>query len=79
MEMEEIIDLGHPPIVVKNLEGAVALHHLVAGEREVQALNANGYERRRLGAQSGETLRFDLLPDCLYYIVARSEEAADLH
>lgn len=79
VEMKEILDIGHPPIVVKNIEGVVALHHLDTGERKVLALDANGYERRQLVAQKGDAIRFDLLPDCLYYVVARLEEAVETH
>lgn len=71
IDMEQIIDLGYPPIVVKTFDGTVLLHDLAPGAREVTAVDPNGYARDRLPGGADTTCRIELLPDCLYYVIDR--------
>ncbi len=74
VDMEEIVDVGRPPIVVRNMEGTVALRGLERGGREVLALDINGYVRQTLPPGEDETCRITLLPDGFYYLVRRTAD-----
>lgn len=65
---KRIVNLGAPPVVVKNIAGAVAFKRPDAARMRVTALDFNGYTRQAL-AGGADDIR--LLPDCLYYIVSR--------
>ncbi|MDH7568648.1 MAG: hypothetical protein QHJ73_03575 [Armatimonadota bacterium] len=66
-----IVDLGAPPLEVRQLAGWVSLKRPDAAALKVTALDANGYARREVGRGSGTAVRVDLLPDCLYYVIGR--------
>jgi hypothetical protein len=71
---KRITSLGEPPIVVRDAAGAVTVRRIDAGELSTTALDFNGLPRKTLPPGEGDTLRIELLPDCIYYLVARSAE-----
>ena len=69
MGMQQIDDLGGPPILVRKFAGTVTLNRPDAGSLKVTALDANGYELKELPSGKGGALKIELLPDCLYYVI----------
>jgi len=69
--MKEITSLGEPPICVKNIEGILTLKRSDASSLKVTALDLNGYAKKELPAGTGDIVKIDFLPDCLYYIISK--------
>ena len=72
-EPRTIADLGAPPIVVRKPSGTVTLNRPDAGSLQIEALDGHGYTREKLSAAGGGsgTVRVELLPDCLYYLIRK--------
>ena len=71
IECLKIVSTGDAPICVRKFAGMVTLKRTDAGRLKVMALDVNGHRVKDLPAGVGDTLRIDLLPDCLYYVIQR--------
>jgi hypothetical protein len=63
----EITNLGTAPLVVREIEGRIALKRDDAAELKVTALDFNGYPR----AEAGTADAIKLLPDTVYYLLSK--------
>jgi hypothetical protein len=63
--LQEIKSLGIPPIVVRNLTGAIQFRRPDANALTVTALDFNGYPRQKIGPAATITL----LPSTIYYLI----------
>jgi len=68
-QWQVVEDLGKPPIVIRNITGAVTLEHEDADSLKVTALDFRGYPRSELPGGTSGKVKIDLLPDCLYYVI----------
>ena len=65
---QRIISTGGAPMLVRSFKGTVTLKRPDAGALKVTALDPNGYAIRDV---PGGAAPLTLLPDCIYYIVAK--------
>ena len=65
---KRITSLGSPPIVVREVAGAVSFARDDASDLRVTALDHNGYGRQDLPIGAA---KIELLPDCLYYVISK--------
>jgi hypothetical protein len=67
--MRKVVDIGGPPLVVRNLSGRVTFKRGDASSLKVSPLDFNGY---RSGAASlGATGTLELKPRTLYYVIEK--------
>ena len=74
LDCKQITNGGLPPIVVRKIAGRAAITWAEPAGFRIVALDANGYPRLEMlpgMAGDGRTAAFDLLPDCLYYVITR--------
>jgi len=71
IDMKQIDEIGGPPILVRNMAGSVSLKRADARNLKVTALDPNGRKMKDLPAGAGDTLKIELLPDCLYYVIQK--------
>jgi len=69
----ELLDIGVPPLNVRNIAGTVTLRRPDAARLTVTALDGNGYPMKRKVAVEavGDGLTITLEPDVLYYVIER--------
>ncbi len=67
-DQKRILNVGHAPLLVRKMRGAVSFKRLDAASLKVTALDFNGYPRQQL---QGGAAQLALLPDCLYYIIEK--------
>jgi hypothetical protein len=65
--VREITNIGGPPLVVRNMQGTVALRRADAAQLKVTALDLNGYPARQLG--KGRTI--SLGANTIYYLIEK--------
>jgi hypothetical protein len=65
--LREILDLGGPPLVVKDIEGLLQLKRPDAAELDVLVLDFNGYAVDKIDGAAYLTLR----EDALYYLITK--------
>jgi len=68
----KVITTGDAPIGVRKFSGSVTLKRADAAKLKVAALDVNGHKTRDLPAGSGDSLKIELLPDCLYYVIQKN-------
>ncbi len=68
---KKIVKLGTAPIIVKEFSGSVSLQNLHAKTLKIKALDFNGYFKNELPFLGGDKITFNLLPDCMYYLIER--------
>jgi hypothetical protein len=66
--VKKVVEVGGMPLVVRNISGKITLR-LQDGAIKVTALSPNGYPIKEVYAGPGRGIAFDLLPNCLYYVV----------
>jgi hypothetical protein len=64
---KEIVDMGGPPLVVKNLEGKIALRRKDASRLLVTPLTLDGVPQHNLASRDARSLK--LRPSILYYLI----------
>ncbi|HUY33771.1 MAG TPA: hypothetical protein VMV69_13555 [Pirellulales bacterium] len=62
-----IVEIGHDPWLVKDLQGSVRFKRADAGQLKVTALDANGYPREAAGTAAEIKLR----RETMYYLIAK--------
>ena len=67
----QVVSTGDAPICVRKFAGSVSLQRADAAKLKVAALDPNGYKTKDLPTAQGDTLKIDLLPDCLYYSISK--------
>ena len=67
----KVVTTGDAPICVRKFAGSVSLKRADAGKLKVTALDPNGHTIKELPAGSGDSLKIELLPDCLYYAIQK--------
>lgn len=66
----KVVNIGDAPICVRKFAGSVKLSRSDAGSLKVAALDINGHKVKELPSGAGGSLKIDLLPDCLYYVIS---------
>jgi hypothetical protein len=67
--VKTITDMGAPPIVVREMAGSVELRRRDAAGLRAIALDHNGYRREMIARGGAGSLRIELQPDVLYYVI----------
>ena len=68
---KKIVKLGKPPIIVKEFSGTISLRSTKGKLLKIKALDFNGYFKKEVAPLSKEELTFNLLPDCMYYVIEK--------
>ena len=70
-KIKKIVTTGKPPILVKEFAGTISFRTAGPGTLKIKALDLNGYLKKEIPLTAAGEKTFELLPDCMYYIIEK--------